>query len=66
MKTLRPLTPKEFSEAVGGLLSADTIREKCKNGELRTVNGAGRPPYFIHPDELARYRPTVERFLVAV
>lgn len=66
MKTLRPLTPKEFSEAIGGLLSAYTVREKCRLGELRTVNGAGRPPYFVHPEELARYRPVIDRFLVTV
>lgn len=66
MKTLRPLTPKEFSEAIGGLLCADTVREKCKTGDLKTINGAGRPPYYIHPDELARYRPVIQRFLVAV
>lgn len=65
MKALRPLTPKEFSDAIGGILCADTIRERCKRGDLRTINGAGRPPYFIHPDELAKMRPTLERFFVA-
>ncbi len=66
MKTLRPLTPKEFSEAIGGLLSPKTVREKCHTGELDTVNGKGHPPYFIPPHELAKYRPIIERFLVAV
>lgn len=65
-KTLRPLTPKEFSEAVGGLLAPCTVREKCRNGELPTVNGPKRPPYYIKPDALAPYRPTLERFLVAL
>lgn len=66
MKTVRPLTPKEFSDAIGGVLCADTIRAKCKAGEIATVNGAGRPPYFIKPTELARWRPVLDRFLVAI
>lgn len=66
MRTIRPLTPKEFSEATGGLISAYTAREKCRKGELQTVNGAQHPPYYILPAELARYRPVIDRFLVAV
>lgn len=66
MKALRPLTPKEFSEAIHGLLTADTIREKCKTGEIATVGGPGRPPYYIKPEELLKWRPLVAEFLVAV
>jgi len=66
MKALRPLTPKEFSEAIHGLLTADTIREKCKLGEIATVGGPGRPPYYIRPDELLKWRPIVAEYLVTV
>jgi hypothetical protein len=66
MKTLRPLPPKEFSEVIGGLLSPKTVRKKCATGELQTVNGPRKPPYFIVPQEVARYRPVIERFLVPV
>jgi hypothetical protein len=66
MKTLRPLTPKEFSEAIGRLLSPDTIRAKCRSGEIATVSGPERPPYFIRPTELEKWRPTVARWIVAV
>lgn len=62
---VRALTPKEFSEAIGGLLSAYTIREKCRLGELPTVNGPARPPYFIRPEALARFRGDLAPFLVS-
>lgn len=52
---LRAFTPKEFSDAIGGILSADTIRERCRRGVLPTVNGPGRPPYLIKPDALAGF-----------
>ncbi len=64
-RQIRALTPKEFSEAIGGLLSAYTIREKCRLGELPTVNGPHRPPYFIRPDALAKYRADLSHLLVA-
>ncbi len=60
---LRPLTPKEFSEAVGGVLSPATVRAYCRRGLLKTANG--RRPYLIRPDALCPYRPDLSRFLVS-
>jgi hypothetical protein len=64
-RAARALTPKEFAEAIGQLLSAYTIREKCRSGELPTVNGPGRPPYFIPFHALGRYRTDIRRFLIS-
>lgn len=64
-RALRALTPKEFSDAIGGLLTPDTIREHCRRGLLPTVNGAGRRPYFIKPAALRRYRCDLGRFVIA-
>jgi hypothetical protein len=61
---LRALTPKEFSDAIGGLLCARTVRDYCREGRLPTVNGAGRRPYFIRPTALRRYRVALDRFAV--
>lgn len=52
---VRALTPKEFAEAIGGLLCADTVRARCKSGEIKTVGGPGRPPYLIPASELDRF-----------
>lgn len=63
---LRALTPKEFSAAIGGLLTADTIREKCRRGDIATVNGPRRPPYYIRPEAAMPYLCEWRRFLVSV
>lgn len=60
---VRPLTPKEFSEAIGGVLSPATVRDYCRRGRLPTANG--RRPYLIRPDALVPYRPDLARFLVS-
>lgn len=54
---LRPLTPKEFSAAIGEMRSPDWVRQECHAGRIKTVCGAGRPPYLIPATELARFRP---------
>lgn len=56
---LRPFTPKEFAEAIGGLRSADWVRQQCGAGEIKTISGPGRPPYLIPAAELARFRPSL-------
>ena len=63
---VRALSPKEFSEAIGGILAPDTVRIRCLSGEIATINGPGRRPYLIPPTELERYRLKLTRFLVAV
>lgn len=62
---IRPLTPKEFAEAIGGLRSADWVREQCHRGAIRTISGPARPPYLIPADELARFRPAVAQWEVS-
>jgi len=51
---VRPLSPKEFADAIGGVRTPRWVRDQCRKGELRTVNG--RRPYLITPAELARFR----------
>ena len=73
---LRALTPKEFSEAIGGLLTPETIRTMCRRGDLKVTNTPRRvrehgrsvmrirPPYYICPSELERYRTDLSRFVI--
>ncbi len=66
MKVLRPVTPKEFSEAIGGILTADTIREHCRTGKIKTIRG---PHYLIPWSEVEKYLPApsfMQRFLVTL
>lgn len=62
-RAVRALTPKEFSDAIGGLLCPRTVRDYCRDGKLPTVHGAGRRPYFIRPAALRRYRCDLGRFV---
>lgn len=57
---VRPLTPKEFADAIGDLRSPRWVRRQCRLGRLATVTD-GRP-YLIHPDELRRFRRPLEAF----
>ena len=52
---LRPLTPKEFSEAIGGMRSPRWVCQACRRRMIATI-GRGRP-YLIPASELARFRP---------
>lgn len=57
---LRPLTPKEFSAAIGEVRSAEWVRSECASGAIRTVLGPSRRPYLIPASELGRFRPSLE------
>jgi hypothetical protein len=61
---IRAMTPKEFAEAIGGLLHPNTVRDRCKRGEIQTIGGPGRPPYLIPPTALEPYRLELSRFLL--
>lgn len=68
--SIRPVTPKEFSAAIGELRSPKWVREQCalfvrtkgKRG-IRTVNR--QAPYLIDGAEIARFRPSIESLVVA-
>jgi hypothetical protein len=62
---LRPLTPKEFSEAIGGLRTPNWVREQCKTGAIPSVKGKRKPPYLIPARALQRFRPPLESLVVA-
>ena len=70
MKTFRPMTPKEFSAATGGLLSIVQVRDYCRSGRIQTVDGKRFTPYFIPFAEVERWLPVcsesfVGRFVVS-
>lgn len=54
LEHIRPLTPKEFADAIGDVRSPRWVAKQCRLGRLKTTS-AGRP-YLIHPVELARFR----------
>lgn len=60
---VRPLTPKEFSAAIGGLRSEKWVRAQCRAGRLAIIEGTTRP-YLIQPDELCRFRRPLEALTV--
>lgn len=64
VKPLRPFTPKEFSDVLGGLRTPDWVREQCHSGAIKTVGGAGKPPYLIPVSEAIRFCPLLGKFLI--
>lgn len=43
-------TPKEFSEALDGLLSRSTITDRCNNGEIKAIRLGGKGSRFKIPE----------------
>lgn len=77
--TLRPLTPKEFSAAIGGLRGPRWVRAECARfvSEQERAKRQGRParpvgivtltprpPYIIPAAELEKFRPPLAPFAV--
>ena len=60
---LRPLTPKELSAMLGGLVTPATICRWCRLGKLPLVK-KGRP-YLISPVVLTWFRKDISHLVVA-
>jgi hypothetical protein len=61
---IRAITPKEFAGALGGLVTADWVREQCSKGRIKLLKEGA--PYHIDPAELVRYRPPLESLGIIV
>lgn len=69
--SIRPVTPKEFSAAIGGLRSAWWVRAQCrlwlKSRGKRGIETLTRSaPYIIPGSELDRFRPSLAPFAPSV